>query len=475
MPIQYDSKKIIPAPLVDIEQDYIKNGDSIISPVYRITLTGQMVAFKGSPTSSGTFHTIGGYPADEVLTHDEYLKSILVKQSAIRALFSNEGKSLEIQPWDGSAPLKCNPRIVSVNVPNGQWFNLAPYTVVLEADVLYGAQTPSGEVSISTFLSDAKEEWNIELADPIREENVNGVYSYRMTHTLSAVGKKHYETDGSYTEPWINAQNWVVSRLGIDWSQVYSSGVLNAPISGGGALGAYNHVRSQNTDELGGSFSVTESWVLAPQAYTEDFNVETKTSIEDGLTRVAVQGSYQGYESRDSNYDLTQYKYAALASFDDDTIKASALSRGQTYSGITLNIIPNSSSVGRNPIAGTIAYSYDYDNRPSNLISGAIAEVITVTDRNPTDVFASLPVLGREVGPVLQDMNTITQKERTLSMDVVVTPSNDLVGGKPDVESIIDIVEPSGFTFYKSQDEEVWNAKQGRYSRNLTWVWNPGE
>ena len=466
MPIQYNSKKIIPAPLVNISQEYVKSGDTLIGSIYKIVLSGTMCANKGSPDSTGTFWTVSGNPPDEALSHDEHLKSILVKQATIRELFSDEGKSLEIQPWDGSAPLKCNPRIVSVEVPEGQWFNTAPYSVTLEADVLYGAETTGGETSFTQFLSDAKEDWVIDTEKQIA---IDGTYSYRLSHTVSATGRKHYDAAGTPNNPYDDAKSWVQARLGFNATIAASTGAINTGSSSG-----YNQLRSETTDILGGTYSVTETWVISNLPYIEDCTIETSTSVDDGITKISIQGTVEGLESRDSNNALTQQKYdAAAAAFA--TISGNLYTRAQTYSGVSgININPSTTSIGKNPITGIITYTYSYDNRPSNLIAGVLSEIISIEDNNPTDIFASLPVLGRVPGPVLQDMETVSQRERILTIEARLLPSNNLLTGQPDVSSIITTVEPTEGDVYRSTDKEVWNAKQGSYSRTVAWTWVRG-
>lgn len=466
MSVQYNSKKIIPAPLVNISQEYIKNGDTKIGTIYRITLTGTMLSNKGSPQSDGTFWTLSGYPADETITHDTSLKSILAKQAAIRQLFSEEGKSFEIQPLDGSAPLKCNPRVVSVDVPEGQWFNTAPYTVVLEADIIYGLNTTAGEVVFDEYLVDAKEEWSIETD----KFGFDGAYAYKITHSISAVGKKHYLSNGSSISAYESARAWVQARIirdatfGITQSPPY----WESPAIGGSQV--YTALRTSNVDEIAGSYSVTEAFLITNACYLEECNIDTNISIDDPITKVIINGTIEGLEKRqiDDTIDETKYNNAVIGWA---TVSAALLTRCQTYSGLTLNPIPYSYTVGRNPLTGIITYNYTYDTRPTNLVSGSLSENITVTDKNPTDVFASLPVLGRTAGPVLQDMSTVTQRERTLNIDVKVTPSTNLLTGKPDVDSIITTVKPSEGDVYKSADDETWNARMGSYNRTVSWTW----
>jgi len=154
MSVHYNNKKLIPAPFVSFRNEMQLAGDAEpIGNLFTFTVRGKCVADKGSPNSSGTFHTTSGYPSDETLTHDEHLASLLNKQKALQELFSEDGHSFEIQPWDGSAPIKCNPRIKSVEFAEGLWYNTFDYVIIMEADVVYLNDNPIGNTSNNYVLS----------------------------------------------------------------------------------------------------------------------------------------------------------------------------------------------------------------------------------------------------------------------------------------------------------------------------------
>lgn len=465
--VKYNSKYLIPAPLVNISQQYYKNGDVIIGNTYSLTLTGKFVADMGSPTSSGTWHTGVGYPIDEVIGHDGKLASIIGKQQAVRELFSQQGKLLSIEPLDGSTPMTCNPRVISVEIPEGQWFNTADYTINLEADKISCAVTPTGEAIFDYYLNDAKEDWAVEMAEP---QNEFVAATYRVTHNVSAVGRLRFASDGSIlNHGWQEASGWVISRLGIDWNIVSGVNLLT------GNFLTFDHVRSKNIDELGGSFSVSESWILATSGATEDFSVETKVGTDDGITRVSINGSIQGLDTRDNAFGLTQTKWQS-ASGAWNSIQGQLLTRAQNYSNTSLNIVPSIRTVTRNPIVGTINYNYEYDTRPSTCIANALSEVITISEQYAKDVIAIMPVLGRTAGPVLQSIGTVSETTRSLSIEAIMTPTggctyaNYLVP-KPSIVGITGVVRPSATQVYLTEYNDSWSPSNGRFSANLTWVY----
>jgi len=140
-------------------------------------------------------------------------------------------------------------------------------------------------------------------------------------------------------------------------------------------------------------------------------------------------------------------------------------------------------TIGRNPNTGVINYSYEYDDGPPNCIAGALSETFTITDINPSDVFAVIPVMGRTKGPVLQDMATKTERKRQINYEATIAPADDcpttvagviaMMSKSPssDVDTIIDAIEADLVATYdqvfKSNDQETWGPKDGRYSRNV--------
>ena len=166
----------------------------------------------------------------------------------------------------------------------------------------------------------------------------------------------------------------------------------------------------------------------------------------------------------------------------------------------TLNIIPINKTIGSNLNQGIITYAIDFDNRPTNCIPGALAELINVSDTAPGYLFASIPTIGRKRGPILQWLGAADGPyTRTLSIEIVVPPSGypdcsaatikkALVDDKPSnreapddmedaIDKIIDGADPTGETgvvnkkvFY-SAPEETWDYKSGRYTLSLRWTY----
>jgi hypothetical protein len=482
--VQYNGQRLIPAPFVSINKTYNKTGNGdIIGKLYSITVNGTLVAHMGSPSSSGTFWAAGGYPADETVTGDARLKAVLTKQEAIRELFSTEGYSFEIQSADGSQPVTCNPRITDISFEEGLWYERCNYTISLECDELYPAQ----EDTFTGYLESASEDWSLDNNE--QPESLDLSRTYTVSHTVSAVGKKFYDETGTQPLlPWQYAREWVQGRLGFDATIALSSGVNNLPSYYTG----WDHSRTESIDEQGGSYSVTESWMLASGSAIESFDINEQDGIESPYPTITVQGNIQGFEQRDSDMALTTTKWANA---QDKFTQASGLAylRAQQYSGYSLNLTPISWSVGKNPLAGTIDYSFEYNSRPMTFVSGVLSENISINDNVGGELFASVFVLGRTAGPVLQNLSTKPANTRSLNVELVVSPptytntnvdtirniffvqkpsSNPLYSGS--LQNLITAADPGaqGFTTsFKDQPQESWDFQTGRYSYSVQWTY----
>ena len=474
--ILYGDKKIIPAPFITIDKSYQKAADGTnIGAQYSINMAGNLVSWRGSPNSSGVFWQAAGYPPDESLGDVDKFNNILRKQEALRTLFATEGLSLEITPCSGMIPLKCNPRVISVNFAEGPWVDVCPYNISLEADVILGQLiVATGEDNYNNiYVSEASENWSLEFAE--EAESVNNPHTFRLTHQVSAKGKRFYDNAGNLVrEAWEQARNYVQPKLGLDLDKLHASGSVRLPSYYQG----FNHIRSESINELDGQYAITETWILSSGSAFEDFNISTKASKAEPLTIVTIEGTIKGLEvmnySGATSFVVSGTKWASATGYFN-SVTGQFLTRVNLYSplSVTLNTVPANVVVGRNPVAGTINYSYEYNNRPSNVIANSLSEIITLSDKNPTDVFAKLIVLGRTDGPVLQDINTKTESNRTVTAEVIMP----FTAGNPsgDVRAYLLTFAPTtslnGLRVFKSQDEETFIANQGRYTLSLGWTY----
>ena len=483
----YGDYSFVPVPIMQVSVENQKNRDG--------TFIGQLF----SVSLDGTVMTgVNGYGDVDTL------------QDNLTSALNSDGKRFHIT-CDGSEILDVYPRINSIifEPTSDNWTQRSDYIVALEFDGTISNTPP--------YISESNEEWTLEFADdkPYFTSDLNAVstqyannyyaldaspYVLRMTHSLSAIGKPHYSTTGVADTTgtldkasWQQAQAYILPRLGVDNTFLQSSGVINLDTN---AFQYYNHIRNQRVDEVGGAFSVTESWLVInpsgtgiPGNVLEDFTVDTRKSVSSDLTTVTINGSVKGlstinYGTTTGDFAIDQSKYSSAQS-GWNTIQNRLLPRAQLVSqGLStraLNSGVKNTAIAHNPTQGVISYSYEYDDRPTNCISGALTENISVVDNNPTDVFASLTVLGRASGPILQDIGTVTSATRDVNIDAIMTiPTGctvaKLLTNKPTAQTnaILYAFELDLSGTYNSvflqNDSESWNPKNGVYSRSTRWV-----
>lgn len=460
MPVNYNGNALIPAPQFNCVKDYQTTDDgSVIGKTYQIQLKGKFVSWMGSPNASGTFWTGSGTPPDDTPNDQTNLGSQLRKQQAIRRLFTTQGAVLEIKALDGSVSFSCNPRIVRVETPEGPLTQLSDYIVYMECDQISVGGAVDDDGIDHLHLQKASEEWNIEVSD-------EHLMTYRLTHSVNAIGRRVYVDTAK--EPWQYAQDYVTQKLGLDTSKMVGAGVIN-----GDALQAYNYMRGQSVNELTGSFSVSETWVCyAGGSAYEEFTVTTRTS-QEGRSSVNVNGTITGLATYDNATAVLSTSRYTNADAKWTAISSSLFSRAQTQSGITLNPTVLTTEVGRNEVSGTISYNYEYDDRPAALLAGAKSTSIFQTDDNAADVFASIPVVGRLAGPILQPIGTVTQKKRVIALTAqfpVATYSSPTVN-KPNSNSVFPPYIPSANQVFIDQDQEGWTAVTGQYTRTVSFTY----
>jgi hypothetical protein len=561
---------IRPAPLVSVSTQILKNGaGEPFGVTYSITLTGTILDDKGSPHAldangakypailGGTFDTDGPYdafskasePTKQQIPAGQSLTAILSKQKSLRALFATDGQRVTITDWGGSqSAFSCYPRVLSVDFQEGIYLERADYTITLEADTLFIGEGDSVASEIENegsliasdgvaragvtesellaslsgaFIADFSEDWAIEV-DEAQGESVELPRSYRVTHNINATGKTHFgppPTPGSSPikyKAWEQAKKFVQHRLSENATEYpnimgkIGSGTVNLVNTYRG----FNHTRTENLSESAGTYSVSETWLIASGTAYENFSLSISSSTDNPFVNVSIDGNIKGlteyspsgFGGNDSNtnnggsnpatppsgaYDNALGKYNQITNNGQFGLTSDVYKRANNTVSVALNSQPKSVSLGANQYTGEITYNLQFDNRPTNIISGVLAESISVNDTYPGDVFAIIPVIGRATGPVLQYIGGRTEYKRDLSINLTMdytkipygSDRNTLLLKKPSIVEptagqLGDLInelspanEPGVRKYFISPPSESWNPKEGTYSFNLSWTY----
>lgn len=491
-------------------------GDYTFSPVpfMRLSLAanrlgnGQVVGFTWASSLSGDLVDVS---TEGIVKIDELQDAL---SSAI--YLQPQGSNFYVS-CGGSPLLDVYPRIATLSFEQGNWVNRSPYTIDMEWDILVSG--------ISDYISDYKEDWAFEFTEDkngqlwttLEAAISNGElasntpdylpFQARITHNVSATGKSAYGSGGLLKPAYQQARAFVNARLVStpDSEFVENSGAINffpANVSGH----YFNHVRTVSTDETAGTYAVAENWLMVAASGAlvasalEDFTIDIKQTIDSPYKTVGINGTIQGLETRTygsapGDFSISETKYTGAITYWN-TIRSRLYTRCRQLSGTTLNPIATSTSNGYNPYTGTITYSNEYNNRPSNCLTIGngpqlvTSESINLTDNNGGDLFASVFVLGKASGPVLQALGTRSIRTRSLSIESYIAPSNicptsvtsnilALRGTtKPgNVDAVVQLFEDELVDYkeatqvFRTEDSETYNIKEGRYSRQVTWSW----
>lgn len=527
---------------------YLTNGDAVTGPLAKFNQIGPNWDDNTSSNSR---------PQHESVSFGNKLSAILTKQQAIRELFAIDGQKMEISPITGDAPvIICFPSVESISFEEGIYVDICKYTINLVAETLLDnngdvfiegrigsvfEKNSSGvylsqdgrvdELSLLNefggFVEDFNDTWAIEVDEAMGETPVNvGTgfknipRSYRITRNISATGKTRYIPESNLTtvkryEAWEQARDFIKKTVlkeiagsgdyynypGLNLAHVYGSGFLNIPEFYKG----YNHVRTENIDKAAGSYTISDTWLMASgDKALENYNLSIQSSIDAPFIRVSIDGSIKGLSNipasgyntniTQSPYDRALQKYYEISNSGQFGIGSNLYKRANNSVAQVLNSQPANITLGINEFTGEITYNLEFNNRPTNFLTGVLSETVNVNDTYPGDIFAVIPVLGRQTGPILQYIGGRTEYRRDVNIEIVLDYTDigynnnreSLLLRKPSLNeplrsqllSLISGVspanEPNIRKYFLSPPTESWIPKEGRYSLNLSWTYELG-
>lgn len=333
---------------------------------------------------------------------------------------------------------------------------------------------------------------------------------YDITRTLSAKGSRYFTSSGAIVE----ALRWINDRRAF----LPLTGILPT-----GKFPLFNHTRTLDANELEGSINFIDKFVSKPivpnEPWIHKYNVSTQIK-EDFTEELTIKGSViglapaTGLSLLEKPLSLSVHKSGTHiispiglpAIIDSGTKYNSAMSGYQNITGLftgiisehynlvsalntdyvfpfpswskpSLNPTPINFIETFNPYNGEITYSFTFDNRPSSYISGAISEMITVNDSNPTPRHTSIPVLGRRLGPVVYFYTASSGLgNRSVSYEGVFAPPSGFNTVKIDmpilkaIDNLVDSLGPQlPYSGYITADEQKINIGENRIIRSKTW------
>lgn len=491
MPVKINDVQLAPAPIVTFGKTFVNTiGSGVIGSEYTITLNGKLIAYKGNPEANGTNPTVilssgaeyGDFNPDNDLINSSlpasgYLTSIMKKQEQLRRLFSSgvavgSGVKVDIVGFNEDKGIRAYCDIESIEFDDeSRWTNVCGYTVNLKTNRFIessnGIFSPDKtEDNFTYYISEADNSWSINEGDTYTASTGNMLAqnkTYTITHNASAVGQRTY-VSGVLVNPLVQASGYVHNVIGLGGSgipQNFHSLPANLTLCG--------RKISEEVNPFTGSYSVSEEFTYLPsgQLATETVQISIENDLSS-LTRVSINGSITGFNSS-GVVDRSANKYENAANYWT-AVSGAIYSRAVSAYDSTINPIPLSKSVGKNPQEGTITYTFSYDNRPANFIANALTEDIQIVDTYPGQNINVVPVIGRSQ-PVIQYVNSRSEYKRSLSITANMPATTGVV--KPslqDLTTIFDFYKPVGTRVYYGPPSENWNPKTGQYSYSIEWT-----
>jgi len=459
----YDSKKIIPAPLVTINKVYNSDGEGgKHGVIYELTLTGTLLPYRGSPSGDYTlgdptnaFWELSAYPPDDIYV-DENTSFVRLqrKQEAIRWLFQDDGKILE---WYAGAasPIKCRPRIVNISFPEGQWVTQCPYTIELEANELIGLNDE--DVFEASGIQDVSEQWQINEI-----HGHNGVV-YEISHVTSAKGVTTYHPDtGAEIRGITNAKLWCDARVaGIPDSDFvqYATGFTNW-VNG-------SYTKSTNIAENDGSYAITETWIIrqagpgvVATTYTEkSFKVITNTENES--IDVTYDGTIYGLREQERTGGPSATSQAKAAVPSNATARTETTTMLSAFLGsYTLPTAPTNKDITVNTKDGIVTFSYQWS-------AGEEADYTQTNEvtigYNSTDGINTLTLTTDIEGQGETKEERLTNAKDNIPTDAAAyTLAISLAGTQI----------PTGVTFTSDHISKTTAINETRGTARVSWTWN---
>lgn len=355
-----------------------------------------------------------------------------------------------------------------------------------------------GMVSGDSPVKNAKDWVNYQLNNSVKYSGmISGLVLYNFVRSISSS-----DTEGSYkiTDNWLGVpsgtglkpytETFTVEST-LDTSMLRTV-TINGTVKGLEPFNSGNIYNVNSAPYLSGSLSGSIADLYNNNALKFNNNTNTKfyyaVSGYSGI-KMAMYNRAAGFAYNVRNTPTTTtpapLTTASTGGFNF-TNAFSTFNPAATRYEANLNPIPVTITEGMNPSEGTITYSWSFNNRPLNLIAGSISETLSVEDGFALPLVASIFVLGRKLGPILQDLGTISASNRNVTFEVVLprpTGLRNLTFPIEHYKAITGIVESfnptnltnnpdaGGVRAYVKADQSNWNVSEGRFTKIKSWEW----
>lgn len=534
-----ESKYLRPAPFVSVSVSPLRNKNAYFGNRYNITLNGTIVAHDTSKNFDTRKPIIPEENAGE-----SALRDIMSVQKDLISFFDVDPNDtatslarLEITPGGNNPCIVFNVRFESINFEEGAYVSTCKYTINLVAEK---ESTDNPNEQTEDLLEDFNESWSFELDNNYGYSETTGdnrlsSRSFVVTRTITATGRnsptrtiKQSTVDAKqdnilnnppYDKPaWMQAMAFIENYANPEVTD-NASKITDLLLYDRSKLGIFlnstyqpfNHSRTSSIDKGAGTVTVTDNWILAKSSdkALEHYESSVSTSRDNPYVKVSIQGSIKGLAPKEftdsqfaenttdvnSPFSKAREHYNSISNNGNFGVGCAIFKRADNIIAQSLNSQPLSVSLGTNELTGEITYNLEFDNRPSNYFTNVLFENISVNDTYPGDVFATIPVLGRPTGPILQFTFGRTEYKRDISIEIIIDYTDLGYGfdrgsfllckpsiNEPTAGELRDLIgmlspanEPGIRKYFVSPPTESWNPKEGRYTLSIGWTYELSE
>lgn len=373
---------------------------------------------------------------------------MMTKREALRDILTASGRHEWRITYNGAHVVSgIYPNVQNINFDQGVWTDRINYGFSFVFDEELDAQTP-----IQSFT----ESWSFDENEDRR--------SVTARHEIGAVGIN--TNPSGVNNALSNARTFVLGKTG------YNNVPLGHPafVEGSGTLTAYEELRNENADVQAGTFSVIENFTLSSGFYvhTQTGNFELG---DDGITTVSLDGNIRGLGRGDIAFDRALSAWNTLKLLLPGNASGVYSDFGGESTLYTTNT--QSLSLTKNRYAGSISYGVAYtDDASENLPSGIQDFTLTINDDKPTRLYASFTIMERNLGNVVQDIQTSKEGTFTINGSAVGKqgfPFDELVSY---AETRINNVRPLSANYVTLRlDQQTVNKDEDRNTLNFNLSW----
>ena len=498
---QFLSSSGYPVPKVTIGSDSLRTSSTqYLGSTTTIALEGIIYTHKMTDQTNAS----SSFPKDDsvsgLLTRANDFKKNLLKQPEPALLKILAGTNIVVS---GSGIIDG----INFDTQNNRAIDKIDYTINI---TLYNNQTGNYTADSGIIYNVKSVQDSVDIESDFNQTYLynNILYpTYNITRTLSAVGNR--SNSGSIVEAtrWINDRQRLYPFTGI------------VPT---GSFKLYNHSRTLDIDEAQGSVNIRDTFLSKPfgDPWIDTYSIST--SISDDFTKeIKINGGIQGlcpvtgldsvtgllptsspsgqnflsplfsgtsgimkYNQAISGYlSITGLMFIRATGYQDNAknLIYDSDARFNTsfpqYRNAPIHPIPISITEGFSPTNGTIDYSYTFNSRPLALIPGALSETFSITDNGPTPRVATIPVLGRRLGPLVYSyVSSSGAGERTVSYEGVFKSPTGFAKFTVDKVSLTGIdnylmnfAPTAPYTGLITANSQSINIGENRIRKSITW------